>query len=283
MTLEQAGEARKIDDRPGGRGGEPSVWALGDYHRFATATVWAVGPELVEACGIAPGQRVLDVAAGTGNVAIRAAEAGAEVVALDITPENFEAGRREADARGVEVRWVEGDAQALPFPDGSFDVVTSCFGAMFAPDHAAVAAELLRVCRKGGAIGLTSFRPEGTAAEFFDVVASLAPPPPPDALSPLLWGTEAHVAGLFGDLADLRTARREYVEHAESPEAYVELYTRSFGPLVALRAALEQEGPKAAAALDRRLLDFATRASRRPAGGPAELVYEYLLVVARRR
>lgn len=283
MALEQPAEIRTGDDAPGDGAGEPSVWALGDYHRFATATVWEVGPELVGACGIARGQRVLDVAAGTGNVAIRAAEAGAEVVALDITPENFEAGRREARDRGVEVEWVQGDAQALPFPDGSFDVVTSCFGAMFAPDHAAVAAELLRVCRKGGTIGLASFRPEGTAGEFFDLVGSFAPPPPPDALSPLLWGTEAHVAGLLGHRAEIRTARRHYVERAENPEAYVELFTETFGPLVALRAALAEDGPQAAAELDRRLLDFATRESRAPAGGPAELVYEYLMVVARRR
>ena len=97
------------------------MWALGDYHRFATETVWPLGPELVSACGIGPGQRVLDVAAGTGNVAIRAAEAGASVVASDLTPENFAAGRAEAEARGVELEWVEADAQALPFGDGEFD------------------------------------------------------------------------------------------------------------------------------------------------------------------
>jgi ubiquinone/menaquinone biosynthesis C-methylase UbiE len=107
------------------------------------------GPELVAACGISPGQRVLDVAAGTGNVAIRAAEAGATVVASDLTPENFEAGRREARDRGVELDWVEADAEALPFADGEFDVVTSSAGAIFAPDHQAVADEMLRVCRPG--------------------------------------------------------------------------------------------------------------------------------------
>src|SRR5262245_51398391 len=114
-----------------------TVWALGDYHRFAKATVWHLGEILVGACGISPGQRVLDVAAGTGNTAIRAAEAGAAVVASDLTPENFEAGRREAALRGVELEWVEADAQALPFEDGGFDVVTSSFGVMFAPDHRA--------------------------------------------------------------------------------------------------------------------------------------------------
>ena len=137
-----------------------TVWALGDYHRFAKEMVWGVGPELVAACGIGPGQRVLDVAAGTGNVAIRAAEAGADVVASDLTPESLEAGRREAEERGVELEWVVADAQALPFADAEFDVVTSSFGAMFAPDHQKVADELLRACRPGGTIGLASFTPD---------------------------------------------------------------------------------------------------------------------------
>jgi ubiquinone/menaquinone biosynthesis C-methylase UbiE len=163
-----------------------SVWALGDYHRFATQTVWEVGPVLVDACGISAGQRVLDVGAGTGNVAIRAAEAGAQVVAADLTPENFEAGRREARARGVELEWVEADAEALPFGDGEFDAVTSCFGAMFAPDHQAVAGELVRVCRPGGVIGLTAFTPDGLGGEFFGLFARHAPPPPPGALPPVL-------------------------------------------------------------------------------------------------
>jgi ubiquinone/menaquinone biosynthesis C-methylase UbiE len=110
-----------------------SVWALGDYHRFAKATIWELGAHLVRACAISPGQRVLDVAAGTGNTAIRAAEAGASVVASDLVPEHFAAGRREARQHGVELQWVEADAAALPFADGAFDVVTSSFGAMFAP------------------------------------------------------------------------------------------------------------------------------------------------------
>src|SRR5687768_3795942 len=136
------------------------MWALGDYQRFAAATVWPLGPVLVDACGISAGQRVLDVAAGTGNVAIRAAKAGAMVVASDLTPENFGAGRRAAAAEGVELEWREADAEALPFDDGEFDVVTSCFGAMFAPDHHAAANELLRVCRPGGTIGMMNFTPE---------------------------------------------------------------------------------------------------------------------------
>src|SRR5262245_49866891 len=176
-----------------------AVWRRGDYQRFARDQMWEIGPVVVEACGISSGQRVLDVAAGTGNVAIRAAEAGADVVALDITPEQFEGGRAEAEARGVSVEWVEGDAQALPFGDDEFDVVTSSFGAIFAPDHQRTADELLRVCRAGGIIGMTTFPPVGLAAEIFGVVAPYMPPPPPDAQPPLLWGTEEHVRRLFDD------------------------------------------------------------------------------------
>ena len=180
-----------------------TVWALGDYHRFAKEMVWSVGPELVAACGIGPGQRVLDVAAGTGNVAIRAAEAGADVVASDLTPESLAAGEREARTLGLELDWVVADAQALPFADAEFDVVTSSFGAMFAPDHRAVADELLRVCRRGGTIGLASFTPEGGVGEFFGVFAPYLPAPPPGALAPVLWGDEAHVRELLGSGASL--------------------------------------------------------------------------------
>jgi len=165
---------------------------------------------LVEACGISTGQQVLDVAAGTGNTAIRAAETGAEVVASDLTPENFEAGRREAKAHGVELEWVEADAEELLFGDSEFDVVTSSFGAMFAPNHQAVADELVRVCRPGGTIGMLNFTPEGLAAGFFGALAPYAPPPPPGAASPLMWGSEVHVRELFGErVKSLKMTRKE--------------------------------------------------------------------------
>jgi ubiquinone/menaquinone biosynthesis C-methylase UbiE len=260
-----------------------AIWQLGDYHRFAKATVWELGPVLVEACGVGPGQRVLDVATGTGNVAIRAAETGADVVASDLTPENFNAGRREARERGVQLEWVEADAEALPFRDGEFDAVTSSLGAMFAPDHRKVADELLRVCRPGGTIGMANFTPEGLAADFFAPFARYAPPPPPGTLPPLLWGSEEHVCELFGDRVEsLELSRREYVERAATPRAYVELFDETFGPLIGLRALLADE-PERAAALDRELLEFAERSNRGAPGGPAEYPYEYLLVIGRKR
>jgi ubiquinone/menaquinone biosynthesis C-methylase UbiE len=259
-----------------------AAWALGDYHRFAKKTVWELGELLVRACGLSAGQRVLDVAAGTGNTAIRAAEAGAEVVASDLTPENFEAGRREAGAHGVELDWVEADAEALPFADGGFDVVTSSFGAIFAPDHQAVADEMLRVCRPGGTLGMLNFTPEGLISDFFGALAPYMPPPPPAALPPPLWGSEEHVRRLFGDRVEsLEMTRGHYVERAETPRDYRELFKQTFGPVVAAYASLADE-PEGAAALDRDFLEFATRVNSGPPEGPAEYRYEYLLVVARK-
>jgi ubiquinone/menaquinone biosynthesis C-methylase UbiE len=260
-----------------------AAWALGDYHRFAKETVWELGEALVRACEISTGKRVLDVAAGTGNTAIRAAEAGADVVASDLTPENFGPGRREAAAHGVQLEWVEADAEALPFADGEFDVVTSSFGAIFAPDHWAVAHEMLRACRPGGTIGMLNFTPEGLISDFFDALAPYMPPPPPGALPPALWGSEEHVRELFGDrLEPLGMTRRHYIESVDSPRDYRELFKQTFGPVVATYASLVDE-PERAAALDRDLLEFATRANSGRPEGPAEYRYEYLLVIARKR
>lgn len=261
---------------------QPSPWALGNYHRFAKETIWEVGPVLVDACGIAAGQRVLDVAAGTGNAAIRAAMRGAHVIASDITTENFDAGRAEAGANGVEVEWVAGDAQALPFADGGFDAVTSVFGAIFAPDHQRVADELVRVCRPGGVIGMTSFIPEGVGGAFFELFGRYSPPLPAGALPPLLWGAEPHVRQLFGDHVALDVTRQHYTERAPSPRAYRDLFYETFGPLVAIRMSLAND-PDRAAQFDRDFLDFVMRSNSGPTGGPAEYRYEYLLVIGRRR
>jgi SAM-dependent methyltransferase len=252
-------------------------WALGDFDRFARAFVWELGAELVAACGIGPGQRVLDVAAGTGNVALRAAAAGAHVVASDMTSESLATCDRRARKAGIALESVVADAQALPFADASFDVVTSAFGAIFAPDHAAVARELLRVCRPGGTIGMVNFTPEGNAAGFFGALAPYAPPPPPGAGLPLAWGDEAHVRALLGPgAASLRLTRRTYVERRPGgPEGYAAFVTETFGPVIAMRAAAADP-----AALDRDLLAFAAAANTGAPGGPAEIPYEYLLVLA---
>ena len=270
-----------------------TMWALGDYHRFATATVWELGQQLVAACGISPGQRVLDVAAGSGNVAIRAALAGACVVASDVTPENFDAGRRAAREAGVDLEWIEGDAQALPFGDAEFDVVTSCFGAMFAPDHDATARESVVLRRdvrperrraaaarlsSGGVIGMMNFTPAGAGGDFFRVLGSFAPAPPPDARPPLSWGTEEYVRKRFGDrVRSLSATRHEYVERASSSRDYFELFKQAFGPMVAIYANLDD---RAARELDRAFLEFIERWNRGE-GGRVQIPYQYLLIVAR--
>jgi SAM-dependent methyltransferase len=247
-----------------------AMWALGDYHTFATASLWDFGPMLVDACGISPGQRVLDVAAGTGNVAIRAAEAGADVVASDLTPENFAAGRREASAHGVELEWVEADAEALPFGDATFDVVTSAFGAIFAPWHRKVADELLRVCRPGGTIGLIALVPSDAAVELFEIFNRYEPIPLFGGASPLDWGRDEHVRELFaGRVASLSLERRPF---APTPMVDLGLLQAHHPAFVALYRDLAGE-PDRAAALDRDLADLAPRFAREP--------QELLLIVAR--
>ena len=259
-----------------------AVWSLGDYDRFAREMIWEIGEVLVDACGIEAGQNVLDVAAGTGNTALRAAERGARVVASDLTPESLARGEEAARATGLELEWVEGDAQALPFGEGEFDVVTSSFGAMWAPDHQAVADELVRVCRPGGTIGLARFTPEGLISPFLGVFGPYMPPSPPDAGFPPAWGDEEYVRRLFGDrVTALEATRREYVEESPGgPEAYRDYYKETFGPAVALYGALALD-PARTAALDRDFLAFATEANE---GTPeaARYRYEYLLAIATR-
>jgi SAM-dependent methyltransferase len=243
-----------------------TVWAQGDYHRFATELIWHFGPELVADTGIGPGMRVLDVAAGSGNVALRAAERGAIVTAADITPEQLALGRREAEARGLTIEWVQADAQALPFGDDAFDVVTSAAGAIFAPDHAATAAELRRVTRPGGTIGMINFTPEGLAADFFAVFA----PYVPDGPSPTLWGSEPYVTRLFAGCA-LDLERRDYVERVPGgPPGFVDFYRATFGPA----AAIDDPG------FERDFRAFAERADQGEPNGPAELRFEYLRLLA---
>jgi SAM-dependent methyltransferase len=252
------------------------VWALGDYPAIARDVLAPLGPELVAACGVRPGMRVLDVGAGTGNAAIAAALAGADVVALDPVAELVDVGREESRARGADVAWVLGDAQALPQDDGEFDAVLSCLGAMFAPDHEATASELARVCRPGGVIGLIAWHPPGVAAELMRVVGAHAPPPPPGTASPIAWGDEDHLRELFG----ARVSRMEshvgllHAERLGTPEAAAAFFCASFPPAVGLEAHLP---PDRVAALH---ADIGTWAGTAVRNGGLEL--EYVLTVATR-
>jgi ubiquinone/menaquinone biosynthesis C-methylase UbiE len=258
-----------------------TMWALGNYAAVATDVISELGPVLVDAAGVRRGDRVLDVAAGTGNAAVPAALTGADVVASDLTPELFEAGREFASRRGAELSWEEGDAEALPYADASFDVVLSSVGVMFAPHHQEAADELVRVCRPGGRIGLISWTPEGFIGELFRTMKPYAPPPPPGAQPPPLWGDEGHVRALLGDRVTDVVARRQTVtvEGFPTPEAWRDFWKSVYGPTIVAYRNLADD-PERVAALDRDLAALAARYDR----GTATTVmdWEYLLLTARR-
>src|ERR671918_1810044 len=211
------------------------MWASGDYPSMVETFLLPLGPRLVDALDIGPDMTVLDVAAGTGNASIPAAQRGARVTASDLTPELFEAGRRRAEAEGVELEWVEADAEQLPFEDGSFDVVMSSIGAMFAPHHQDVADELVRVCRPGGTIGMLNWTPEGMIGALFKTMGPFAPPPPAGAQPPPLWGSEEHVRELFGDRVEWGTMNRDVLDITAFERAgdYGTHFQEKYGPTIA--------------------------------------------------
>jgi SAM-dependent methyltransferase len=256
-----------------------AMWALGDYPSVATEVIPQLGAALVTACHTGPGQRVLDVAAGTGNAAIPAALTGAEVVACDLTPELLEAGRALAAGRGAAVDWREGDAEALPFADGSFDVVMSCVGVMFAPHHRAAADELVRVCRPGGTIGMINWTPQGFIGQLFGLMKAYTPPPPPGAQPPPLWGSADHVRDLFGDRVTEVTATVDAVviDRFADGAQFRDFFKTHYGPTVAAYRNLAGD-PERVAALDRDLADLARRHDR----GNGVMHWDYLLWTGRR-
>ncbi len=221
-----------------------AMWASGDYPSMVETFLLPLGPRLVEACDIGPGMRVLDVAAGTGNASLPAARKGASVTASDLTPELLEAGRHRAEAEGLTLEWVEADAERLPFDDGSFDVVMSSIGAMFAPHHQDVADELVRVCRPGGTVGLLSWTPEGQIGALFRFMGPFAPPPPQGAQPPPLWGSEQHVNGLFGGRVAFHTLTRDVLEITafEHPRDFGEHFKAKYGPTIAVQANARKNG-----------------------------------------
>ncbi|HEY6779361.1 MAG TPA: class I SAM-dependent methyltransferase, partial [Thermoleophilaceae bacterium] len=224
------------------RAAQRAMWSTGDWPDFAK-TVQPVSDALIERVAVRSGQDVLDVGTGSGNAALRAAERGARVVGLDITPELFDAGRKRAAAAGVEIEWVEGDATQLPFPDDSFDVVVTVFGAIFAPRHQPVADEFVRVCRPGGTIAVCGWTPEGLNGRLMQAIMATAPPPPPGIESSIRWGEADHVAELFeGKDVELSFERELATWEWESPEAWVTYLEQNLGPAIMAKAALEPSG-----------------------------------------
>jgi SAM-dependent methyltransferase len=257
------------------------MWASGDYPSMVETFLLPLGPRLVDACGIGEGMRVLDVAAGTGNASIVAAQRGAQVTASDLTPELFEAGRARAKSEGVELEWVEADAENLPFEDESYDVVMSSIGAMFAPHHQDVADELVRVCRPGGTIGLLSWTPEGMIGGLFKTMGPFAPPPPPGAQPAPLWGSEDHLRELFGDRVEWGTLERDMlaIDAFDRPQDYVDHFKDRYGPTIVTQANAVKNGQEAE--FDEALSQFAEEWNR---GEPddAQFEQEYLISVGTR-
>jgi SAM-dependent methyltransferase len=216
------------------------VWSAGDWPSLSKL-VAAVGEATAAAAAVAPGMKALDVGAGDGNVAIPLAKAGAQVTALDPTPELFESGRARAAEAGVEIEWVEGDAMDLPYEDQSFEVVTSNFGAMFAPDHKRAAAELTRV---GKRVIMTTWDFEGMNGQLFVAMRPFMPPPPDGAQPPPFWGVEEHVRECFAPTGRAVTIERDVAPtpEFESLDAYTDWFVRVLGPLDLARPGLEAEG-----------------------------------------
>jgi SAM-dependent methyltransferase len=259
-----------------------AMWASGDYPGMVETWLTPLGPRLVEACGITAGQRVLDVAAGTGNASLPAAARGARVTASDLTPELLAEGRRRAEGQGLELEWTEADAEHLPFDDASYDVVVSAIGAMFAPHHQETADELVRVCRPGGTVGLLSWTPEGMIGALFRAMKPFMAPPPPGAQPPPLWGSEEHLRALFGGRVEWTALDREALAITAFPQPadFARHLRASYGPAIAARANAAKDGREADldAALDSVCEEF-----DHGTPGRARFDSEYLLAVGTRR
>jgi ubiquinone/menaquinone biosynthesis C-methylase UbiE len=253
---------------------QQATWASGDFAVIGT-TLQIVGESLAEAVDLRAGERVLDVAAGNGNATLAAARRFADVTSTDYVPALLDKGRQRAEAEGLQVRFLPADAEALPFADGSFDVVLSTFGAMFTPDHERPAREMLRVLRDGGRIGLANWTPDGFIGRLFKVIGAYVPPPA-GLRSPALWGTEPHIVELFGSQsAQIRCERKYFNFRYRSAAHWVQVFRDYYGPTLKAFAALDAAGQKALEREITALLDSLNTA------GVASLVVpaEYLEVV----
>jgi ubiquinone/menaquinone biosynthesis C-methylase UbiE len=254
-----------------------ATWMSGNYDRIAQV-IAAGGAEFISRLQIRPGSRVLDVACGTGNLSIPAAQAGAKVTGVDIAPNLLETARARAEAEGVEIQFDEGDAEALPYRDASFDEVVTMFGAMFAPQPHLVAAEFARVCRAGGRLAMANWTPEGFIGQFFKTIGQHVPPPPMP--SPLLWGYEATVRERLGDsFTNLHLMRRDLIMvFPMTPPEAVEYFRAWYGPTQRAFAALDEAGQSAL----RRDLENLWTKHNIATDGATRIPCEYMEVVATR-
>ena len=259
-----------------------TMWGAGDYPRMVETWLLPVGQALVSAADVQPGARVLDVGAGTGNASVPAAQRGARVTASDLTPELLTAGQHRPEAQGLDIEWVEADAEHLPFEDGSYDVILSAIGVMFAPHHQVAADELVRVCRPGGTIAVLSWTPEGMIGDLFRTLKPFAPAPPPGAQPPPLWGSEEHLRGLLGERVELTTLRREVLEVTafQRPGDVAEHFRSFYGPTIVARANAARDGREHQ--LDE-ALDVLCQRWNRGTADAARFEIEYLVAAGTRR
>jgi SAM-dependent methyltransferase len=249
---------------------QQATWASGDFAEIATLIV-SVAERLADAADLQAGSAVLDVATGSGNAALAAARLGSVVTGVDYVPALLERGRERAAAERLDVDFRHGDAEELPFADESFDGAVSVFGSMFAPDHQRAASELVRVTRPGGTIALASWTPDGFVGAMFETVAAHVPPPP-GLVSPMRWGTEEHLAELFGHEVSWTHRRRTFTFRFTSPDAFVERFAAYYGPTV---KALDAAG-SARGALSADLRDLARSWNRLEQPGPIAVPATYL-------
>jgi len=260
------------------KGRQQLAWASGDYAVIGT-TLQIVGESLAEACELRWDEDVLDVAAGNGNATLAAARRGARVTSTDYVSTLLDRGAERARAEGLEVRFQTADAEALPFDDASFDAVLSTFGVMFAPDHAACASEMVRVCRSGGRIGLANWTPGGFVGQMFKTLSRYLPPPA-GVQPPSLWGVEAHLSALFGaNASSIVATPKMFNFRYRSAEHFIDVFKTWYGPVLKAYAALPADKVEA---LNRDLAQLLNGMNR---GGPRSLVVpsEYLEVVITRR
>jgi ubiquinone/menaquinone biosynthesis C-methylase UbiE len=257
-----------------------TMWADGDYAAVARLIDEVPPAHLLAAVCVDAHHRVLDVATGTGNVALRAARSGAQVTGLDLTPELLDVAAVRAAALGNDVEWVQGDAEALPFPDQSFDRVLSAFGIQFTPRHEITARELLRVCRPDGAIALVNWTPEGIVGQMFAILSRYLPAPPEFASPPPLWGNEEHVRELFssGNVA-LEFERATTPFTFESVEECVQFYETTYGPTIRAKSTLERQDRWSACRSE--LADLFQSQNRSADDASLDVEAEYMLIVAR--
>jgi ubiquinone/menaquinone biosynthesis C-methylase UbiE len=222
---------------------QQATWASGDYAVIGT-TLQIVGELLCEAVDVRSNERVLDVAAGNGNATLAAARRFASVTSTDYVSALLEQGRRRTEAEHLDVAFQVADAEALPFPDASFDVVLSTFGVMFTPDHERAASELLRVCKPGGRIGLADWTPAGFVGQVFRLVGTYVPPMP-GLRSPSLWGTEAHIQTLFAGASAIAHTARSFSFRYRSPQHWVDMFRAYYGPVHKAFASLDPDRQKA--------------------------------------